>query len=70
MEILTADLVDDGSGWLEKVSLLVDDEGIIAAIGDRETLQAENPQALDSDFSGHIITPGLVNAHSLSRKIV
>lgn len=65
MELIRADWIDDGEALHRGAALLIDRDGLIAEIGAADELLAKHQgKVLITDWRGHGLAPGCVNAHS------
>lgn len=64
MQILSAPYLLDKKAKLKENQAIVIDQGIIMEVGSAPDLVQKYPQAERKDFTGCILLPGLVNAHT------
>lgn len=69
-QILKADFIDFGDGFVKDACLVLDAEGFIVDFGPISEKEDQYKDAYPSDYKGHVIVPGCVNAHSHSFQVL
>ncbi|MDF1661844.1 MAG: amidohydrolase family protein [Planctomycetota bacterium] len=69
-QILKADFIDFGDGFVKDACIVMDAQGLVIDFGSVADKEELHNDAYPSDFKGHIIVPGCVNAHSHSFQVL